>query len=136
MTSRGTVFFPSLPGDMARALGGAARKWGLKSPARPSHGKPVTVWAPSPCLSSPTVHLIVHFRSSARSPLRESCFPQSSVGGWCKEWTVPKATLAFSMLPVWLGHRVAIVHPAYSFTAQFNLLSVTLWCHRTTWTGL
>lgn len=119
---------------MARALREAVCKWGLMSPAWPSHGRPDRVWALPHVYHSPprtSSFTLYHLRS----PLGESCFHQCSVGGLSRTWTVLKAILVLFDIAS-LCWALNIVHPAHCSTAQFNLLFVTLWCHRTTWTRL
>lgn len=62
-------------------------------------------------------------------------FSSVLMGGLSRAWTVLKAMLVLFDVAS-LCWALNIVHPAYCFNAQFNLLSVTLWCHRTTWTLL
>lgn len=123
---------------MARTLKGAACKLDLAFPAwsLSQHGRPVTGWAPLPCSSSPTMDLLFALDHLPDRLLGTAVFISPQWECWAERGQYPVPHCCNSMLPVCAGHQIDIVHSVYGSTAQFNLLCVIPWCHRTTWTGL
>lgn len=80
-----------------------------------------------------TRYLIVHFVSSSVSPLGEVCFHHSSMCKINSVWMVPEVALGFFGVSSLCLARDRCCTSCLFSAACFNLLSVTLWCHKTTW---